>query len=535
MKASNLFVRALEHEGVEYIFGMPGEENLDMLESLRNSSIKLVVTRHEQAAGFMAATYGRLTGKPGVALSTLGPGATNLLTSTAYAQLGAMPVVFITGQKALGNRRQAAFQLIDVVHMMRPVTKFTEQLTHASSIPYKVREAFRIAQHETPGATHLEFPEDVANEYVPNARVIEELSTAGIGFAPKEAIDRVANKIKAAKHPLIMLGANAKRDANLVPIKRFIEETKIPFFSTQMGKGVMNEYSSCYLGTAALTDGEPVHKAIKAADLILNIGHDIVEKPPFVTDKESCDVIHLNYYPANIVEVYQPQLELIGDIGYGVSCLADLLKGNDWDFSAFDTAFEQQRTEIWQAEKSNAYPVDPESLVTEVQQVMPDDSILTLDNGLYKIWFARCYRATHAHSILLDNALASMGAGLPSGMAAQLLNPDKKVMAICGDGGFMMNSAEMETAVRLKLNLTVLVLNDKALGMIKWKQEDMGFDDYGLDLPNPDFIKYAESYGAKGLRVESFEDLKPKLEEAISYEGVSLLEVPINYQQNSKI
>lgn len=534
MKASDLFVKALENEGVEYIFGIPGEENLDLLESLRHSNIKLVVTRHEQAAGFMAATFGRLTGKPGVALSTLGPGATNLLTSTAYAQLGAMPVVFLTGQKSLGNRRQAAFQIIDVVDMMRPITKFTEQITNASSIPFKIREAFRIAQHETPGATHLELPENVAAEEV-DEKVIARRNHRDIGFASESEITEVVELIKKAKHPLIMIGANAKREKTCEAITKLVETTGIPFFTTQMGKGVVNEFSDHFLGTAALSSGDYIHQAIEEADLILNIGHDIVEKPPFVTNAEKYTVVHLNYHPASIVEVYQPQRELIGDIAYSVKELARQISPGHWDFSPFEKVKTKQREKVWEEKVEVNFPIKPQHLVRTVQEVMPKDGSLAFDNGMYKIWFARNYRANHPNAILLDNALASMGAGLPSAIAAQILYPDKKVMAICGDGGFMMNSAELETAVRLKLNFTVMIVNDNALGMIRWKQKEMGFGNYGLSLDNPDFVKYAESYGAHGVRVTSGEELQETLRHCLESDGVHLVEVPIDYSENQKV
>lgn len=534
MKASDLLIKALENEGVEYIFGIPGEENLDMLESLRTSSIKLIVARHEQAAGFMAATYGRLTGKPGVAMSTLGPGATNLLTSVAYAQLGAMPVVFITGQKPLENRKQAAFQVIDVVNMMRPVCKMSEQVSVASSIAFKVREAFRTAQHETPGATHLEFPEDTLREEVEDL-VIEPRNHRDIGLAAENDIEAVAETIRKARRPLIMLAANAKRAETCEVISKWVERCGIPFVSTQMGKGIVSEFSPYNLGTAAISEGEIVHEALDKADLIINIGHDIVEKPPFDTSSNETTVIHLNYHPANIVEVYRPSIELIGDISHSVKRLSEELADCNWDFNDFEAIRERQNREIWQNIPETGFPVKPQELVDTVQRTMNEDGMITLDNGMYKVWFARQYRSSHPKGILLDNALASMGAGLPSAIGAQIVHPERQVLSICGDGGFMMNSAEMETAVRLGLNLTVLIVNDEALGMIRWKQEGMGFDNYGLDLGNPDFVQYAESYGAKGYRVNEAGELEGILRECLQSKGVQLIEVPVDYTENKKV
>ncbi len=534
MKASDLFVKALENEGVEYIFGIPGEENLDFLESLRKSNIQLILTRHEQAAGFMAATYGRLTRKPGVALSTLGPGATNLLTSTAYAQLGAFAAVFITGQKPLAHCKQAAFQIIDVVRMMRPVTKMSEQITVASTIPYKIRQAFRTAQHEPPGATHLELPEDVSQQDIEEV-IIEKRNHRDIGLADGTSIQKTADLIQKAQKPLVMLGASAKRENNCAAISTFIEKTKIPFFSTQMGKGVVDERSAQFLGTAALSSGDYIHEAISASDLIINIGHDIVEKPPFITTSDDCEVVHINYHPADIVKVYRPRYELIGDIAYSIEELTDRLESGQWDFSDFDKIKEQAEKEIWGKDFDEDFPIKPQKLVQTVQRIMPENGMLTLDNGMYKVWFARNYRAYNSKSILLDNALASMGAGLPSAIGAQIVFPERKTMAICGDGGFMMNPGELETAVRLKLNLTVLLINDSGLGMIKWKQDDMGFPDFGLDLQNPDFVKLAESYGAKGARVENASELAEKLKSCVEGEGVYLIEVPVDYSENEEL
>lgn len=534
MKASDLLVKALENEGVKYIFGIPGEENLDMLESLRKSSIKLIVTRHEQAAGFMAATYGRLTGEPGVALSTLGPGATNLLTSVAYAHLGAMPVVFITGQKPLQNRKQAAFQVIDVVNMMRPVTKMSQQVSVASSIPYKIREAFRMAQHETPGATHLEFPEDILREDIEDV-VIDRRNHRDVGLPADEDVKEVAKTIKNSEKPLVVLGANAKRLNTCNAISSWIEKCGLPFISTQMGKGVVNEFSEFNLGTAALSGGEIVHEALEKADLIINIGHDIVEKPPFDTSENPTKVIHINYHPANIVEVYRPTQELIGDIAYSIEKLQEELADCNWDFSHLNDLRQRQKEAVWSNDNSPSFPVKPQELIETVQNCIDEDGIITLDNGMYKVWFARQYRANHPKAILLDNALASMGAGLPSAMGAQVVHPERQVLSICGDGGFMMNSAELETAVRENMNVTVLIVNDKALGMIRWKQKDMGFDNYGLDLENPDFKKYAESYGATGYRVEKAGELEDILKKCLGAKGVQLIEVPVDYSENQKV
>ncbi|RPO62230.1 thiamine pyrophosphate-binding protein [Pseudomonas aeruginosa] len=417
-KAADVVVQCLENEGVQYVFGIPGEENLDLLESLRKSQIRLVLTRHEQSAGFMAATYGRLTGKTGVSLSTLGPGATNLVTAGAYAYLGGMPMLMITGQKPIKKSKQGRFQILDVVGMMQPLTKYTHQLASADNIPSRVREAFRLAEEEKPGAVHLELPEDIAAEQTDSLPIPPSLSRRPL--AEYKAICAAVEKLRAARSPILVIGAGANRKMTAKVLKQLIDKTGIPFVTTQMGKGVVDERHPRFLGNAALSAGDFVHRAVEAADLIVNVGHDVIEKPP-------------------------------------------------------------------------------------------------------------------SNTVLLDNALATMGAGLPSAMAAHLVYPDRPIVAVCGDGGFMMNSQELETAVRLKMNLTVIILRDNGYGMIRWKQSNMGFADFGLDYGNPDFVHYAEAYGAHGHRVDSAEGFLPLLERCLGTPGVHVIDCPVDYSENDRI
>ena len=534
MKASDLFVKALEKEGVEYIFGIPGEENLDFLESLRKSEIELILTRHEQGAGFMAATYGRLTGKPGVCLATLGPGATNFLTPAAYAQLGAMPLVMITGQKPIKKSKQGRFQIVDVVEAMRPVTKFTRQIVNSNNIPSLVREAFRLAVEERPGAVHLELPEDVAREEV-EAEVFDS-EFVRRPTADSAALTKAVQMIESARMPLLLIGAGGNRKRTGEALLEFVEKTGIYFFNTQMGIGVIDERHPLFLGTAALSDADYLHCAIDRADLIVNVGHDVVEKPPFFMERGGTKVIHINFSSAEVDAVYFPQLEVVGDIANSMSTIARQIKKQDtWDNSYFSRVKAEVDKHVAEVSDCEQFPVTPQRLVADVRAALPDDGIVALDNGIYKVWFARNYRAHQPNTLLLDNALATMGAGLPSAMAANLIHPERSVVAVCGDGGFMMNSQEMETAVRLKLNLVVLVLNDSAYGMIKWKQGGMGFEKFGLDFTNPDFVKYAESYGAKGLRISETLGLKESIQSCLAEGGVHLIDVPVDYSQNEKV
>ena len=534
MKASDLFVKALESEGVDYIFGVPGEENLDFLESLRHSHIQLILTRHEQAAGFMAATYGRLTGKAGVCLATLGPGATNLVTAAAYAQLGAMPLLMVTGQKPIKSSKQGRFQIVDVVQMMQPLTKYTHQIASGDNIPSRIREAFRLIEEERPGAAHLEFPEDIAVEETAVATIPK--STTRRAIAEGKAVQTAVEMIEAARHPLLLIGAGANRKSTSNILSRFIDATGIPFFSTQMGKGVVDERHPLFLGNAALSADDFLHRAIDSADLIINVGHDVVEKPPFFMKHGGFKVIHINFSSATVDPVYFPQWEVVGDIANSIWQINETLKPQPtWDFKRFMQIKEHVEEHLKLCIDSPGFPVCPSRLVGDVRKVMPSDGIIALDNGVYKIWFARNYKAHQPNTVLLDNALASMGAGLPSAMAARIVHPNRRVMAICGDGGFMMNSQELETAVRLKMNLVVLILRDDAYGMIKWKQAGMGFDNFGLDFGNPDFVSYARSYGAHGHRVERTEDLLPIMEKCHSSPGVHVIDCPVDYSDNDRI
>ena len=534
MKASDVFIKCLEEEGVEYVFGVPGEENLDFLDSLSRSPIKLILTRHEQGAGFMAATYGRHTGKTGVCLATLGPGATNLVTAAAYATLGGMPILMVTGQKPIKKSKQGRFQILDVVAMMGPITKYTHQLASADNIPSRVREAFRLAEEEKPGATHLEFPEDVAEEQTESRPIKASLSRRP--SAESKAVHAAVKRLEQARSPVLVIGAGANRKLTGRMLLQFVEKTGIPFVTTQLGKGVIDELHPKFLGCAALSSGDFVHRAIESADLIVNVGHDVIEKPPFFMKAGGTEVIHVSSRSAEVDPVYFPQIEVLGDIANAIwQMKQDIVPSPTWSFDMMHAARRAEVAHTASLDGDQRFPIFPANLVREVRAAMPSDGIVALDNGIYKIWFARNYPARKQNTVLLDNALASMGAGLPSAMASAMLYPGRKVMAICGDGGFMMNSQEMETAVRLKLNLTVLILNDGAYGMIRWKQANMGFADFGLTYGNPDFVKYAESYGATGHRVESAAHLPELLRHTLALPGVHLIDCPVDYADNDRI
>ena len=534
IKASDLLIKSLENEGVEYIFGIPGEENLDVLNSLKNSSIKLILTRHEQGAGFMAATYGRLLGQPGVCLATLGPGATNFVTPAAYAQLGAMPMMMITGQKPIKKSKQGRFQIVNIVDLFRSITKYTQQIVNGDNIPAMVRESFRLSVEERPGAVHLELPEDIAAEECDDK--IFQVVGHRRPDADEQEIRKAANMVEKSKMPLLLIGAGANRKRTSKALNHFIEQTGIPFFNTQLGKGVVDERHPLYLGTAALSDNDFLHCAINRADLIINVGHDVIEKPPFFMQSGGAEVIHINFFPAEVDEVYFPQLNVVGDIATSVMNLdAQISDRSNWDFKYYYEVKKDIESHLSKYSKDSRFPILPQRLVNIVREELPEDGIVTLDNGVYKIWFARNFKCYHPNTLLLDNALATMGAGLASAMCAKLVHPDKKVISVCGDGGFMMNSQELETAVRLGLNLVVIILNDSAYGMIKWKQEGSGFENFGLDYENPDFVMYAASYGAVGYRPKSDENFKEVLSICLNSDGVHVIDLAVDYSLNHSI
>jgi len=533
MKTSDLFVKALENEGVEYIFGIPGEENLDFLNSLQGSSIELILTRHEQGAGFMAATYGRLTGKPGVCLSTLGPGATNFVTAAAYAQLGAMPMIMLGGQKPIRKSKQGRFQIVDVVSLMKPVTKYSEQVLDGNNIPSMVREAFRVTMDERPGAAYIELPEDVASEQT-DATIFDVISHRR-PHADQKSVDKAVEMIQNAKLPLLLIGAGANRKRTGEALKQLVDESGLYFFNTQMGKGVIDERHERYIGTAALSDNDYLHCAIHRADLIINVGHDVIEKPPFFMEKGGKEVIHINFDAANLDDVYFPQLNVVGDISSSISSITKGLGKLNQDFSFFDRVRDEVDSHITKYFKDERFPVLPQALVSTLREHLDAEDIVTLDNGVYKIWFARNYECYAPNTMLLDNALATMGAGLPSAVAAKKLHPGRKVVSVNGDGGFMMNSQELETAVRMGLDLVVIILTDNAYGMIKWKQEGEGFANFGLDFGNPDFVQYANSFGATGHLATSYANFVEVLEMSLNGKGVHVIDLPIDYSMNHSI
>jgi acetolactate synthase I/II/III large subunit len=529
MKASDLFVKQLEEENVEYIFGLPGEENLDLLESIRKSKIKLIVNRHEQASAFMAATYGRLKRKAGVCLSTLGPGATNLVTGIAHAQLIGLPMISISGQKAIKNNWQGKFQIVDIVSLMKPITKNSLTILDPSNIPSVIRNSFKIAQSHRHGVVHIELPEDIAEEET-NATVQTNVPI----MQPEsydEEIKKALEMIKNAKNPLILVSSAANSDNVSKALTNFVNKTGIYVVHTQMGKGIVSDDSEQSLFAVGIHKQDYVNCGINKADLIITVGYNIIEYPPSVWNKgDNKKIINLNYSSSENDPYFNPNIDIVGYLPHTLKKM-EIFFEEKKEYPYFKKIRKLISDKIDLIEEKS-YPLKPINIVKDVRKVMGKEDIISLDNGIYKLWFSRFYKAYKPNTFLLDNALATMGAGLPVAMAAKMLNPDKKVLAVVGDGGFMMNSQEIETALRYDIPVVVLILNDNAYGFIKWKQKDRNFEDFALDYNNPDFVKYAESYGAIGVKIKENDNLSEILEQAFKNNKLTVVECPIDYSVN---
>lgn len=530
MKTSNLLIKRLVAHGVTHIFWVPWEENLDILESIRDHEIEIIVTKNEQTAVFMAATHGRLTGKIGVALTTLGPWATNAMTWIAHAFLGGFPVMLISWQKPIRESKQGKFQIIDVVGTMKPITKFSTTIIDGRHVPDLVDYAILLAESEKPGPVHLELPEDIAADEVE------------IEFAPipaktrrpvveEKALENLITRLEWSRSPVLLVGAWANRKRISTRLIAFVKQTWIPFFCTQMGKWVVDERLSQYLWTAALTSNDGIHEAISKSDLILSIGHDSIEKPTHHFENQSIELIHINFTHADYNDLYRPSLQVVGDIGNVFWKLhEESIDTSSRDHVQMLALGEKHKQSFSASDSDISWDVLwPRELVRMVRNNLNDDAILTLDNWLYKVWFARNYETYLPNTLLLDNALATMGAGYSTGMMAALEYPDRQIVTVVGDGGLVMNLGDLQTAVSLWVNLTVILLVDNAYGMIKWKQKNHHFGDFGLDFDNPDFIKLAEAFGAKWLMVDSPDMFGQVLKNWLAYEWVSIVVTPFEY------
>ncbi len=537
INASEIFVKALENEQVEYIFGIPGEENIHFLEAVRNSSLNFVLTRHEQGAGFMADVYGRLTGKAGVCLATIGPGATNLITPVADAFLDRAPLVAITGQADTLRMHKESHQYIDVVSMFRPITKWNTRIERPDMVAEAVRKAFKVAEAEKPGATHLEFPENVAEEPCTNPEVFEVRKVRRP--APDyKAVQAALDLMKKAEKPLILAGNGAIRKRATKQLRRFLGKTHFPVCNTFMGKGAAGFRCERNLFTIGLQSRDHVTCAFEEADLVICIGYDLVEYSPHFWNPDGKKVIiHIDFEPAEVDYWYNPAVEMVGDVASSLWELNELIDDtfdtNRGDFA--DKYRELILAEIHEYDNSTDFPVKPQKILHDVRNVLDDTDILISDVGAHKMWIARMYIVYEPNTCIISNGFASMGIALPGGIAAKLVYPDKKVLTISGDAGFLMNIQEMETAVRLGTPTVNMIWSDGTLGLIEWKQRNKFGHAFGTEFTNPDWVKLADSYGAVGIKVTPGDNLQEILHKAFTYDKPVIIDCPVDYSENTKL
>lgn len=529
MKASELFVKSLENENVKYVFGIPGEENIDVMDAFLDSKIHFIQTRHEQGAAFMADVYGRLTGKAGVCLSTLGPGATNLITGIADANMDHAPVVAITGQAGLMRMHKESHQYLDLVELFKPITKWNTQIKRPEVIPEVVRKAFKIAQTEKRGATHIDFPEDVAKESVES-----ELLRPQFPYPTEPSmrqIERAAKIVSDAKYPIVIAGNGVIRNQASDALVRFAEKLNIPVTNTFMAKGVISYSHPLSLFTVGLQSKDYVSCGLDRADVIIAVGYDQVEYDPSRWNYERTKkIIHIDTAPAEVDASYVVEVGVLGNIGSSLDLIAERAKPKDSNYST--TLREIILKEIEEYAGDTGFPVKPQKILSDLRSVLGEEDIVISDVGAHKMWIARMYPAYKPNTCIISNGFASMGIALPGAIAAKLVYPEKKVVAVCGDGGFLMNSQELETAVRLKTPFVALIMNDNGYGLIQWKQMIHFKREAYVDLKNPDFVAFAKSFGAAGYKVNKTEELVPILKEALGQKVPAIIDCPVDYREN---
>jgi len=529
MKAAELLVKCLENEKVEYIFGIPGEENIDVMDALLDSPIRFVTTHHEQGAAFMADVYGRLTGRAGVCMATLGPGATNLITGVADANMDRAPVVAIAGQGATTRLHKESHQILNLVSMFHPITKYATQVLDPAIVPEVVRKAFKVAQTEKPGATFIDFPENIAEMTVDKVPI--KVQTAYSSEAPAAKIQKAATLISAAKAPVILAGNGVIRQGAAEALVAFAETLNIPVANTFMAKGVMPFSNPLSLGTIGLKARDLPWFAFEKADVVVCVGYDMVEYHPDTWNPDgNKTIVHLDAQPAEVDEHYILAVGVLGDIASSLRALAEYATPQSAPpFKALREALEADRAEY---ANDTGFPVKPQKIVWDLREVLGPGDIAISDVGAHKMWMSRMYRAERPNTCIISNGFAAMGIAVPGAIAAKLAYPDRTVVAVTGDAGFMMNSQEIETALRMKTPIVVLIWNDSEYGLITWHQLRHFGRPSHIAFKNPDFVKYAESFGAKGYRVERAEDLVPTLKRAIADDTVVIIDCPVDYAQN---
>jgi len=532
MKAAQLFVKCLENEGVEYIFGIPGEENLDMMDALLDSKIQFITTRHEQGAAFMADVYGRLTGRAGVCLATLGPGATNLVTGVADANMDHAPVVAIAGQAATNRLHKESHQVLDLINLFSPITKFASRMPTPDIIPEVVRKAFKLAQSEKSGACFIEFPENIAKMDTDSATL-----SAGHTSQPEPRADQVtyaAELLSKAKHPIILAGHGVVRANAWQQLATFAADLNVPVANTFMAKGVIPFGHPMALGSAGLQAHDYVNCGFDHADLIICVGYDLVEYHPFLWHPTGDrKIIHIDSSSAEVDEFYPLACCVVGDIKLSLERIQTQAIAHVGDLMR--PLRKALIADMNQHANDNSFPIKPQKVIWELRTAMASNDIAVCDVGAHKMWMARMFRCEQPNTCLISNGFASMGIAVPGAIAAKLSHPEQAVVAVTGDAGFMMNSQEIETAMRLNIPIVILIWNDGGYGLIEWKQMSQFGRKSHVNFNNPNFVKYAESFGAKGYRVEKAEDLSGILIAALADKTVSIIDCPVDYSENMKL
>lgn len=534
MRVAELLVKCLEQEGVKYIFGIPGEENLDIMDALLGSSIEFIVTRHETSAAFMAGTYGRLTGKPGVCLATLGPGATNLLTGVANANMDLNPLIAITGQAGLDRQHKISHQYYDLVSIYKPVTKWNAQIKTGEIVPEVVRKAFQVATKEKPGATHIDLPEDIAGmeiEASPLAIINHSLSEAG-----DQVIQEAAKIIEQAKQPLILAGNGITRGHASESLHTLVENTNIPVVHSFMGKGALSWKNELSLLTAGLGGKDYITCGFKQSDLIIAIGFDIAEYPPENWNPDGATpILHIDTEEAETDAKYPVKLNVIGDINENLKKLHQTLSPIERDNNWVANVRKKALDELEQFKEDESFPIKPQKIISDLRSVLNEEDIVISDVGAHKMWMARMYHTYQPNTCLISNGLASMGVAVPGAIAAKMVHPNRNIVAVCGDGSFLMTGAELETAERLNLPIVILLWRDEGYGLIEWHQQKKFKRSSHIKFGNPDFIQLAKSYGFEAMQIQKGEELKPSLEKAIAMKKPVLIDCPVDYSENMKL
>jgi len=535
LNTAQLLVKCLEEEGVKYIFGIPGEENLEVMNAIYDSTIEFITTRHEQGAAFMADIYGRLTGKAGVCLATLGPGATNLVTGVADAHSDGAPLVAITGQVGTERMHITSHQFLDLCKMFEPITKRTKMIVRPNTVNEIVRIAFKYAESEKPGACHIDLPVNIAKMPVDSCEKPLLKKIQPKEFAELETIEEAAAEIFKAKNPVILAGSSAVRAQASEALTKFATDLKIPVIVTMMSKGIIPCDNPYFISTIGIPQKDYVNKVIENADLVIAVGYDIVEYAPAKWNANgNIEIIHIDSSQAHINKLYQPKVEVVGDISDSLLKVALRTSRKNEPVCALGIKEEMEKEhESYSSDLS--FPMKPQKILSDVRVVMGSDDIVVSDVGAHKMWIARHYNCYKPNTCIISNGFATMGIGVPGAIAAKLINPNKKVLTITGDGGFMMNSQEIETAIRIGTPFVTLIFNDNNYGLIKWKQEEQYGKSCYVNFTNPDFVKLAEGMNAKGYRIEKAEDLIPTLEKAFKQTVPVIIDCPVDYDENLRL